>query len=208
MESWARVLTVVSTCVISLVRIKFLKLTQDYTWDNAEPAGWSVGEICSGITCACLPTLRPLASRVWPAMRTHLSPSAYHSHRYKDWESSRTDSTATDVTRGRTMATAADDEEAQQARAGEMVVSPDSFHFGRQDSNGMSPESFHFGGSPVSDESTAGFPIMRPQPVRTMQRVKSMVGVGKKRKNSVRDGIRVRFDIHQSEAKRPQPDAE
>lgn len=38
------------------------------TWDNVPSSCWSVGEICSGITCACLPTLRPLLSKFMPGM--------------------------------------------------------------------------------------------------------------------------------------------
>ena len=45
---------------ISVIRIRFLKLNDNPTWENVESSGWSIGEICSGITCACLPTLRPL----------------------------------------------------------------------------------------------------------------------------------------------------
>jgi hypothetical protein len=62
-----------STCAISVVRIRFLKLTEDFTWDNVESAGWSIGELCSGITCACLPTFRPLLSRYFPGLSTRLT---------------------------------------------------------------------------------------------------------------------------------------
>jgi hypothetical protein len=31
---------------------------------------WSIGEVCSGITCACLPTLRPCITRCLPGLRT------------------------------------------------------------------------------------------------------------------------------------------
>jgi hypothetical protein len=52
------------------VRIRFLKLSEDFTWDNVEAAGWSIGELCSGLTCACLPTFRPLVGRWFPALST------------------------------------------------------------------------------------------------------------------------------------------
>lgn len=53
-----------STCTISIIRIEFLNNGEDFTYNNIAPAGWSLGELCAGITCACLPTLRPLLFRV------------------------------------------------------------------------------------------------------------------------------------------------
>lgn len=53
-----------STCTISIVRIGYLNIGDDYTYANLAPAGWSLGELCAGVTCACLPTLRPLLFRV------------------------------------------------------------------------------------------------------------------------------------------------
>ncbi|KAK4231149.1 hypothetical protein QBC38DRAFT_495898 [Podospora fimiseda] len=58
------------TCAISVIRIQFLKLSEDTTWDNVASSCWSVGELCSGITCACLPTLRPLVARVFPSLQS------------------------------------------------------------------------------------------------------------------------------------------
>lgn len=55
-----------STVCISLVRIRFLKQYDDFTWENVESSGWSMGELASGLTCACLPTLRPLVGRYAP----------------------------------------------------------------------------------------------------------------------------------------------
>ncbi|KAJ4415063.1 hypothetical protein N0V82_007579 [Gnomoniopsis sp. IMI 355080] len=46
------------------LRIDFLNNGEDFTFNNTSPAGWSLGELCAGITCACLPTLRPLLFRV------------------------------------------------------------------------------------------------------------------------------------------------
>jgi hypothetical protein len=53
-----------STCAISVVRIEFLNLGDDPTYNNIAPAGWSFGELCAGLVTACLPTLRPLLFRV------------------------------------------------------------------------------------------------------------------------------------------------
>lgn len=52
------------------MRIDFLYLGSDFTYANIGPAGWSLGEICAGIVCACLPTLRPLLFRVVPVKRS------------------------------------------------------------------------------------------------------------------------------------------
>ncbi|KAK7962640.1 uncharacterized protein PG986_003465 [Apiospora aurea] len=54
------------TLAASIVRIRFLGLYIDTTFDNVDAAMWSLCEISSGLTCACLPTLRPLAARYFP----------------------------------------------------------------------------------------------------------------------------------------------
>ncbi|PKS12632.1 hypothetical protein jhhlp_000840 [Lomentospora prolificans] len=58
------------TVAISVIRIKFLKQAEDITWENVESSGWSLGELTSALTCACLPTLRPLVSRFIPSLAT------------------------------------------------------------------------------------------------------------------------------------------
>ncbi|KAJ9165690.1 Integral membrane protein [Coniochaeta hoffmannii] len=52
------------TCAISLIRIQYLRLSTDTTWDNVGASCWSITEPCSAILCVCLPVLRPLASNV------------------------------------------------------------------------------------------------------------------------------------------------
>jgi hypothetical protein len=59
-------LTKLSTVIISVVRIRYLKLFEDFSWENSPSSMWSVGELTSAITCCCLPTLRPLVSRYFP----------------------------------------------------------------------------------------------------------------------------------------------
>ncbi|KAK8043644.1 hypothetical protein PG993_006074 [Apiospora rasikravindrae] len=54
------------TLATSIIRIKFLGLYIDTTFDNVDAAMWSLCEISAGLTCACLPTLRPLAARYFP----------------------------------------------------------------------------------------------------------------------------------------------
>ncbi|PVH97383.1 hypothetical protein DM02DRAFT_685119 [Periconia macrospinosa] len=58
-------------CIISIIRITTLKeasVTLDITWHNVATASWSFAELTCGITCLCIPTLRPLASRLFPGM--------------------------------------------------------------------------------------------------------------------------------------------
>ncbi|EKJ72764.1 hypothetical protein NXS19_012867 [Fusarium pseudograminearum] len=59
------------TCFISIYRIQTLRTaasTEDPNWDNVDAAIWSFLEITIAITAACLPTLRPLVSRLLPRM--------------------------------------------------------------------------------------------------------------------------------------------
>ncbi|KAI1779639.1 hypothetical protein F4818DRAFT_148293 [Hypoxylon cercidicola] len=60
------------TCAISVIRIKYLKQGGDFSYENVEGSAWSVAEICSGVTCACLPTLRPLVSKWIPSLSNRL----------------------------------------------------------------------------------------------------------------------------------------
>lgn len=63
------------TCAISIIRIQYLKLSEDTTWDNVDSSCWSVSELASGIICSCLPTLRPLLSQIMPSMGSRSAPS-------------------------------------------------------------------------------------------------------------------------------------
>ncbi|XXG94295.1 hypothetical protein Hte_000549 [Hypoxylon texense] len=60
------------TCAISVIRIKYLQQGGDFSYENVEGSAWSVAEICSGVTCACLPTLRPLVSKWIPSLSNRL----------------------------------------------------------------------------------------------------------------------------------------
>ncbi|KAI1204919.1 uncharacterized protein F4807DRAFT_465155 [Annulohypoxylon truncatum] len=70
------------TCAISVVRVKFLKLGGDFTYANVQGSSWSIVELCSGVTCACLPTLRPLISKWIPSLsnRLHKPVGTYKRH--------------------------------------------------------------------------------------------------------------------------------
>ncbi|KAF5618733.1 integral membrane protein [Fusarium sp. NRRL 52700] len=59
------------TCGISLVRIGYLNVKEDFTWVNIETACWSLTELCCGLLCACVATLRPLVSRYFPSTSSY-----------------------------------------------------------------------------------------------------------------------------------------
>ncbi|KAG7407951.1 hypothetical protein Forpi1262_v018078 [Fusarium oxysporum f. sp. raphani] len=57
------------TCAISTYRIRTLKAaasTKDPNWDNVDAAIWSFLEVTLAIITSCLPTLRPLFSKLMP----------------------------------------------------------------------------------------------------------------------------------------------
>ncbi|KAK5655401.1 hypothetical protein OQA88_5671 [Cercophora sp. LCS_1] len=71
------------TCAISIIRIQYLRLSPDVTWDNVESSCWSISELCSGIICCCLPTLRPLLVKFVPSMgSTNRSGANYKKQSY------------------------------------------------------------------------------------------------------------------------------
>ncbi|KAH7110667.1 hypothetical protein EDB81DRAFT_831440 [Dactylonectria macrodidyma] len=59
------------TCIISIIRIRTLKIaaaTDDPNWDNVDAAIWSFLEVSTAIIAACLPTLRPIFSKIMPRL--------------------------------------------------------------------------------------------------------------------------------------------
>ncbi|KAB5584948.1 hypothetical protein GE09DRAFT_1048168 [Coniochaeta sp. 2T2.1] len=70
------------TCAISIIRIQYLHLSEDTTWDNVPSSCWSIGELCSAILCVCLPVLRPLISKVFP----HLGWTHHHKRTSESYE--------------------------------------------------------------------------------------------------------------------------
>lgn len=74
----------VQTCAISLIRIQYLRISTDITWDNIDASCWSIAEPCCAIICACLPVLRPLASKLlcgvaWSSRGTNAKTYQQHS---------------------------------------------------------------------------------------------------------------------------------
>ena len=64
------------TVAISVIRIKFLNISEDITWQHVESSGWSIGELASALTCSSLPTLRPFVSKYLPSLGLMPSGSA------------------------------------------------------------------------------------------------------------------------------------
>ncbi|KAL0934186.1 uncharacterized protein CTRU02_210985 [Colletotrichum truncatum] len=67
------------TVAISVVRTKYLSIHKDFTWTNVDASLWSLGEIASAVTTACLPTLRPFLTAMFPKMMARVNYS-FHSH--------------------------------------------------------------------------------------------------------------------------------
>ncbi|KAM7194843.1 hypothetical protein V8F33_007041 [Rhypophila sp. PSN 637] len=63
------------TVVISIIRIRYLKLFDDFTWENSPSSMWSIAELTSAITCCCLPTLRPTMTRYFPNLGSRIGRS-------------------------------------------------------------------------------------------------------------------------------------
>lgn len=40
----------------------------DDTWNDVAVWGWSIGQLTLGLTCACLPTIRPLLAKFIPSL--------------------------------------------------------------------------------------------------------------------------------------------
>jgi hypothetical protein len=57
-----------STVAISVVRIQYLKLFEDVTWENVAPACWSIAELTTALIVASLSTIRPFMSRHFPGL--------------------------------------------------------------------------------------------------------------------------------------------
>lgn len=49
-----------------MMRLQWLKPQPDQTWWNVTAALWSLAEMTSAISCACLPFFRPLVLRILP----------------------------------------------------------------------------------------------------------------------------------------------
>ena len=60
-----------SVCITSILRLHALyasSVSRDITWDSATALIWSTVEVNVAIVCACLPTLKPIISLVFPRL--------------------------------------------------------------------------------------------------------------------------------------------
>lgn len=96
----------ISTCAISVVRIEYLHQAKDFTWENVASSSWSIGEVSSGIVCACLPTLRPFILKYKPHWMGHYGQSKYGSKGYKGYAGHHEGKEATHSSAARTSTTA------------------------------------------------------------------------------------------------------
>lgn len=61
-----------------MIQIKYLQLYEDFPWETVTSSLWSVGELTSAITCACLPTLRPFLATYFPRLASAIGGSRAH----------------------------------------------------------------------------------------------------------------------------------
>lgn len=61
-------------CTASVVRVVFLSQTKpdEITRGLGASTLWTTGEQSIGITCACLPTIRPLIARIWKGAKKRI----------------------------------------------------------------------------------------------------------------------------------------
>jgi hypothetical protein len=191
-----------------------LKLSEDLTWDNIESAGWSVGELCSGLTCACLPTFRPLLGKWFPGLSTRVHATGKYCPQ-----------SSTDYSRdpekgilsrpvwsrratGMSQTRPAWSRHASGLHRGE---SQDNLHAnaathggfkksGSEDVAFPRPAVLKDQGEMASDESMH-MPIMQPEPLGT---VETRIGAGSGRNSSLGSAaaIRVKTDIRRTESQR------
>ncbi|KAK7959026.1 uncharacterized protein PG986_003880 [Apiospora aurea] len=74
------------TTLISLLRLQYLKVSPDITWDIADSNLCSLAEISSGIICACLPTLKPLAAQCFPKLFSTLRSQLFTRAPTPEWK--------------------------------------------------------------------------------------------------------------------------
>lgn len=76
-----------SVTVVSIVRLQSLVSfanSDNPTWDNLRVSQWSTIEVNVGIICACMPTLRLILLRVFPALSSTVRNYGGHSGSFGD----------------------------------------------------------------------------------------------------------------------------
>ncbi|KAH6843371.1 hypothetical protein B0I37DRAFT_314683 [Chaetomium sp. MPI-CAGE-AT-0009] len=75
-------------CLISIVRaiaLNELLYIPDATWQLVTIANWSTAEVNTGIICGCMPTLKPVLTKVFRPLMAHILP--YHHQSLEDPDS-------------------------------------------------------------------------------------------------------------------------
>jgi hypothetical protein len=53
-----------SSIALAIVRIKWVETWSFSTWDIVRPQLWALAEVTSALVCACIPTFKPLLSKI------------------------------------------------------------------------------------------------------------------------------------------------
>ena len=71
-----------SVCLISVirtVRLNQLLYAPDWTWHLVAIANWSTAELNAAVICGCMPTLRPVLTKVFGPLADRVFPGQQHS---------------------------------------------------------------------------------------------------------------------------------
>ena len=71
-----------SVCLISVIRTVWLNqllYAADNTWYLVTIANWSTAELNAAVVCACMPTLRPVLTKVFGPLADRVFPEQQHS---------------------------------------------------------------------------------------------------------------------------------
>ena len=74
-------MTTDSVCFISVIRtviLNTLLYVEDQTWEMTVIANWSTVEVNIAIVCGCMPTLKPLLSKVFGPVVDRVLPKGHH----------------------------------------------------------------------------------------------------------------------------------
>jgi hypothetical protein len=95
----------ISTVIISSLRIMSIGNPADMTYSAVSLLSWSTAEVASALTCAAIPTLKPLATRYLPnfgsqhSHPTNNSQGNSHGLIYRDSKKSKSSSISAQSTR-------------------------------------------------------------------------------------------------------------
>ncbi|KAI9054553.1 hypothetical protein LZ554_001709 [Drepanopeziza brunnea f. sp. 'monogermtubi'] len=73
-------------CIVSALRLQRLYVvstSEDLSYDNTGTAIWSAVELNTAIVCACLPSMKPVVSRLFPRLLSTTNRGKYYGHTFK-----------------------------------------------------------------------------------------------------------------------------